>query len=230
MNINNNKLLLDNHIDTDEFGRIFHLSIDFLKEYAEEYFDMVLLPFGLTLDFFDISEEEKRSFKVFDFFLLDPTYRKTLLKSLRHFFRLEPVYDEHEFCIYVGVKVINRMNFDDLSELILRMHKSKKLILEKPPAFENAQQKDVYMKIQEGRKRKNKESRITFSTMINVVMNYGNYYIPPDEVSRMTLFQLIARYEAITGTDYWEINFRQALAGVDSNKLDLTHWLKTARL
>lgn len=234
--INNIKLLLDNQIETDEFGIIYLPTVLFLKEYGEEGFNRLIFPFALTVDILDIHNEYKKEIKVFDLFFQNFKYSETemyyctLMKSLGYFFRSSPKYDKTKYCINVGDKVITRDNFDSLASIILQISKAHYITIEKPPKFENDIQKDIYYKIIEGRKKKNEKNVVSFATMINVAMNCGNSYVSSKEINQMTIFQLMSRYEAILGIDSWDIEFSKYVAGSDPKDLDLNYWVNKVKI
>jgi hypothetical protein len=71
---------------------------------------------------------------------------------------------------------------------------------------------------------------MNLSSIINVVMFGGNYYISSNEIKDMTVWQLLNAYKSILNKDSFYINFEQCLAGVDSKGLDLTHWSQKLRI
>ena len=229
--MNNINLLLDDYIETEEFGVIYFPKVSFLKQFGEKGYNKLIFPFAITVDILDIPDEYKKEVKVFDLFFQNlkydekETYCDVLKESLISFFNIVPQFDIHNYCIIIGKKIITRDNFDNLANIILQISKAQHISIEKPPKFENEIQKDIYYKIQEGRSKKNKNNIISFATMINVAMNCGNSYVPPKEINKMTIFQLMSRYEAIVGTDSWHINFDKYLVGCDPKDLDLTYWV-----
>lgn len=239
MDINMMQLLLDDHVDVKEFGRIYHPKIEFIKDCGEEGYSKLLLPFALTLDAFEIKEEHKSNVKMFDLFFQPIEFisgislQDNLLTSLYFFFRVEPRVDMKNYCIWVNEKMIHRENFDKLADIILHMCKAEKIVIEKPPEFANERQRDIYNKITEGRKRKREKDKISLATVVSIVMNGGVFcnYISPEIVGMMTYYQLINRYEFLCGTESWDVNFKQALSfGTDGSKLDLTHWIAKIKL
>ena len=236
--MNKVQLLLENHIHTEEFGTIYFPTVDYLIKHGDAGYDRLILPFALTTDMLNIPEDYKIEIKVFDMFFqgfildvdINKTYYDLLLDSLRFYFRIEPIFDEKNYCIRVGDKYIHRNNFDELADIIIQVSKSKRIVVEKPPTFENDVQRDVYEKITEGRRKKNQNTAVSFATIINIAMNGGNTYISPEEISKMTIFQLVSRYEFIVETDFWNINFDKYLAGEDPKKLDLIHWASKIKL
>ncbi len=239
MDINKMQLLLDDYVDTEEFGIIYHPKISFIKLCGEEGYGKLLLPFVLTVDAFEIMEKHKDNVKMFDLFFQPIEFisginlKDNLLTSLHFFFRVEPIVDMKNYCIWINDKVIHRENFDRLADIILEMCRSEKFEVEKTPEFENERQRDVYNKIMEGRKRKKEKDRISLATVVSIVINGGAVcnYIPPQQVNEMTYYQLINRYEFLSGTESWDVNFKQALSfGSDGSKLDLTHWVAKVKL
>lgn len=239
MDINKMQLLLDDRLETKEFGTIYHPKIEFIKECGEDGYSKLLFPFALTLDAFEVAEKYRSDIMMFDLFFQPIEFisginlQDNLLTSLHFFFRVEPRVDMENYCVWVNEKIIHRENFDQLADVILHMCKAKKVEIEKPPEFANERQRDIYEKIMAGRKRKEEKNRVTLAMVINIVMNGGALcgYISPDVVKQMTYYQLVNRYEFLSGTESWDVNFKQALSfGTDGSKLDLTHWIAKINL
>ena len=122
--------------------------------------------------------------------------------------------------------IIDRDNFDDIADMILKINYAKKMKVDKPPEFKNERQRDIYNKIMEGRRRKAEKESETFADMIDVVQFGGKSFVRFDEIEKFTVQQLIHSYITILSIDNFNINFGQYQAGVDPKDLDLDHWTK----
>lgn len=239
MDINKIQLLLNDRIETAEFGTLYFPDVEYLIEHGEVGFNRLVLPYALTTDAFGLDEELLKEVTMFDLLLQPFQYDENtklydiFMDSLRFYFKLEPVYVQQYYCVCVGDYIINRDNFDRLAEIILLISKTQKVKVEKPPKFENAVQKDVYEKITEGRRREAQKNRISFATIINVVMNGGvkTNYISAEQVRKMTFYQLMSRYDFIMETESWEVELGQVLSPkIDSKKIDLTYWIHKIKI
>ncbi len=120
--------------------------------------------------------------------------------------------------------LVDRENFDDIADVILKINNIKKTEIEPEPEFENDRQKDIYNKIMEGRRRKAEREYYTFNDIIHVVQFGGKSFISYDEILKFTVYQLIDAFTTILCIDGFNINFGQYQAGADPKQLDLEHW------
>jgi len=228
-------ILFQDYIET-EYGCIYIPTVkDFLRMGENQIMEHVL-PYRLSLDIIDLDEEVKEQIKIFDLFFqkfkagTNKDIFDILMSSLEYFFRLKPVFNEQAYCIQIGDVVVNRDNFDALADIILLVSQTERIEKEVEPVFKNETQKDVYFKIQEGRRKKAEKNKISIATIMNCVVHGGKSYIPYSEVATMTLPQLNNTFSAITGVNDWEMNFDKYLVGVEPKKLDLTYWIYRLKL
>lgn len=121
--------------------------------------------------------------------------------------------------------LIDRENFDDIANVILKINFTKKSEIKPEPEFKNDRQRDIYNKIMEGRKRKSEKETDTFNDITRVVQFGGKSFISYNEIEEFTIYQLMDAYVSILSIDSFNINFGQYQAGVEPNKLDLEHWV-----
>lgn len=121
--------------------------------------------------------------------------------------------------------IIDRDNFDEVADMILKINYAKKIEIEPEPEFQNDRQRDIYNKIMEGRRRKAEKESQTLGEMIDVVQFGGKSFVSYKEIKDFTIQQLIHAYMTILSIDNFQINFGQYQAGADPQKLDLEHWV-----
>ena len=245
--MNELKAMLDNKIETNEFGTIYFpkvsdlMDFDDSKKSIEEQYYSMLTPFRLTIDILNIDAETKKKFKRFDLLFINfldengkkTTYLNQFMDSLEFFFKLRPVYDvslkdDNEDIlqvVFIGEHFIDRDNFDSLCEYIFGICNTSKIEIEKPIELENDRQRDVYKKSMEGRNRKSQGKFLSFIEIARCVGDGEGTIIPYAQIIQMTVRELFDRYYTTLIKDSWHINLNQCLAGVDSKSLDLTHWL-----
>lgn len=241
-------------INIDGVGVLFQTTIKEISEMYDELtgvrgfqlYEDYLSPFFIDIRLFD-DESIQSKFKTFDMFFCkkpdgefllqykDDMMFKLLLKSLSFFFKCEVDFEQFDEIIYLSqhgkpIGQVNRGNFDLVSTLILEVNGMPKSVPEKPPVFQNDRQKDVYEKIQAGRKRQAEQNRINYATMINSVMYGGKCFIPVREIYEMTFWQLSNAYKTILTLDNWKINYPLLCVQIDPKGMDLSHWSNSIKI
>jgi hypothetical protein len=162
-----------------------------------------------------------------------------LLDSLKYYFRtnveLINKTDEKNQRIYQFYNIgetgcLHRNNFDEFSDLILEINNIKRPEPEKLPEFKNERQRDVYMKLMEGRRRKSKQDNVNLVSIANAVQHGGKSFISYKEIMDMTIPQLYNSYSSILGVDFFEREYSKYLTGEKPENLDLTHWSERLKL
>lgn len=145
-----------------------------------------------------------------------------------NFFRVKPrieKIDEKFFRVYIKDKEINRNNFDELCDIILEIINGNKIKIEKPPKFKDERHKKLYEAFRDYEKRDADKKSVSYATIISIVMNGGNGYVSKEAINKMTIYQLMNRYNFIIEKDGCDRNFQQLLAGADPKNLELTYWV-----
>jgi hypothetical protein len=234
-------LLLSLPIETD-FGLIKPYTIEEILKYGYSQYFQKLSVFFTDIDQFDLTDDAKSQFNIFDLlffrqnkndFILKMRNEKNdvvpilfnILDSIIFFMRCDCQIDFSDNCILIDNKYqINRNNYTNFVELIFKIYHTQKPKTEKPPKFENERQKSIYEKLLAGRKRKEKNNDISFSGIINAVIYGGGYHIPKNEVLNMSMYELINAYESKLQIDFCDKQYKQYLAGAKVEDLDLEHW------
>lgn len=247
--MNNLNLMFDKEYLIENIGKIYIPTLNDIKTIGEEEFNRLNSVYKLTLDFFDLPDDLKDQVTLFDLYILIHHQNKMhnkninsdeivdyfglLLDSLRFYFKDDIFFHEEKYLIQIGKQgYISHSNFNSLCNIILKIICEEKAEIEKIPTFKNARQKDIYMKIMEGRKKEAKKNAVSLSTMANIIIHGGDSYIPYDEVGKMTIYQIHNSFKSILNKDGFFINFKKMLAGDDPKKsnLDLTYWAEKLKI
>ncbi|REK76308.1 hypothetical protein [Paenibacillus paeoniae] len=230
--------------DSVSINQVGVLKFPTVRDYVklgEEKYTTYLYPFRLSLDIFDIQPEHKDNISLFDLFFIPTltvtlgsrklTYLELLVESLQFFFNEDVKCLMESFSIRIGQQgMIDRNNFDEVTRSILEITNMEKIKVEPPPEFKSDRHKDIYHKIMEGRSRRSTKDELNMATVINTVMHGSRSFIPYESIKNMTLNQLLNSYKTILEIDSFFINFKQALVGADTKKIDLTHWANKIKL
>jgi hypothetical protein len=190
-------------------------------------FERMLFPFCVTVDGIDlgveITEEEKSKIYSFDILTSSPELFYALCTSLKFFTGLEPNVNE-KGVIFDGFDgVLNRYNFDEFAELILKICAKDRPEKEKIPEFQNDRQRDIWEKLQAGRKRAAQRNVLELEDIINICQYGGSYYISKDELLNFTMWELINCYKSKLHVDTYKDNFSAFLQS-GSGELIKNHW------
>lgn len=186
---------------------IYQITLDEILEYGMEKYNMLLLPFLIDIDDLNIPQEVKnQNISIFDILTLNGENLSMLLDSISFFCKTNEVaFDEQKQTFYINEGHIDKNNFADFSKTILELNSKQKVQKEKPPQNMTAKQKDIWDKLQEGRRRAMQKSQIDLADLINVCQFGGDYYIPMDDILQWTLWNITRCYKTILGKS----NFRE---------------------
>ena len=155
-------------------------------------------------------------------------YREFLIKTFK--FKSEiPTENEEEYEEIITkterVFNINSTNFDDISDIILKINNNKKVKIEKPPANMSERQKDVWDKLQEGRNRDARKNDIHIYDILNICEFGGNYHIPIETICSWSLWRITNCYKARVGIKSYDDNLQIALVSGDGKSISgENHW------
>ena len=121
--------------------------------------------------------------------------------------------------------IINSTNFDDISNIILKINANKKAVVEKPPENMSERQRDVWNKLQEGRRRDVKKNEVHIYDILNVCEFGGDYYIPIETIYNWSLWRIMNCYKARVGLKSYDDNLQIALVSGDGKSISgENHW------
>lgn len=122
--------------------------------------------------------------------------------------------------------IIDSNNFDDISDIILKINTTKKIIIEKPPENMSERQRDVWEKLQEGRNKDAKKNEIHIYDILNVCEFGGNYHIPIEDICNWSLWRIMNCYKARTEYKNYDDGLQIALVSGDGKIISgKNHWL-----
>ena len=120
-----------------------------------------------------MSDEELEQIDLFnDIILKDQGMLSSVAIALQLFCKCEDIYKrDNELLLKFNDKepfVINNGNFEDICQIIMKMNGKEKIKVEKPPKNMSERQRDVWEKLQAGRKRENEKNAVHIYDMLNV--------------------------------------------------------------
>lgn len=120
---------------------------------------------------------------------------------------------------------IDSNNFDDISDIILKINASKKIVIEKPPANMSPRQRDVWEKLQEGRRNDARKNEVHIYDILNVCEYCGDCHIPIEEIKKWSLWRIMNCYKTRLNIKSYDDNLQIALVSGDSKSISgENHW------
>lgn len=221
-----------------------------IVDIGEDEYNLMILPFILTTDsvFNGVENEEELSqkFHLFDLFfaklesgknLLDKVFGDTsslelLSDSLRYFLKVEDVriLEVRQKILVNNSYIIDKNEFDILRKIIQDVVGRNDIEVEKPPKNMTKRQRDIWAKLQKGRKRKAERDAIYLQDIVNYISFGGNSYISTDEIDRMTYYQFQNAYKSIMGRDAFDVGMGYKLSQKFDVKDDVKHWTEALKI
>lgn len=190
-------------------------------------YNKLLFPFILDIENFNISDNIAN---VSDILVLDSNI-EILLNSLKYFCNADKIqFDERIKKIYINNGYLDRSNFGEFSNIILEISGKVKPKREKPPVFKSEKHKDIWNKIQEGRKRIAEQNKVELCDIINVCVFAGDYHIPMSEILSWSLWRVINCYKNILEKQSYKDSFEIFLVSGDKNIIENKHWLDRIKI
>ena len=195
-----------------------------------DVFDSLLVPFLITKDCLKMRDEELEQIDLFnDIILKDQGMLSSVAITLQLFCKCEDIYKrDNELLLKFNEKepfVINDGNFDDICQIIMKMNGKDKIKVEKPPKNMSERQRDVWEKLQAGRKRENEKNTVHIYDMLNVCEFGGNYHIPIEEIENWTLWKIMNCYKARVNMKTYDDSLHICLVSGDGKSIsDKNHW------
>lgn len=193
-------------------------------------FDNLLFPFLITKDCLNIADDEFEDIDLFeDVVLKDKTMLSSIALILQLFCHSEEVSklgnqiilkfkDKNNF-------VVTKNNFEDICQIIMKINGKQKIKIEKPPKNMSKRQRDVWEKLQIGRKKENEKNSVHIYDMINVCEFGGNYHIPIEEIEKWTLWKIMNCYKARVDIKTYDDSLKICLVSGDGKSIsNKNHW------
>lgn len=230
-------LVLGEPIKFYDICTIYQPTIEDIMNIGIENYNKLLTPYIISKDILNIKNDEISDFDLLTLKLQDEDNKEIdilslFIQSLMFFCREEVDIatnnSEFAFAFQKDLnKIINKDNFQEFSNIILKINNTKKLEKEKIPAKESDTRKKIRELIQKGRDKKNKkqDNNINLATIVNIVKFGMDSYIEKDKIKKMTIWELYQAYENIMNKENYKNNFEIFLvAGNENKELDMNHW------
>lgn len=210
-------------------------TINEIDDITEEKFQTIILPFSVNLEVVNIPEEYKKDLKIYDLFFVPSILNIEgtdmilyLFEGLRFFFKTEEVILNDDNSIIIDNKtVINRDNFEELQDVILKISCNKRLELPKEKVFKSEAQKKIHDSLQKARQKYRKKKKIEglLSTVINELVHEDSEFTYQN-ICKFTLWQLINSLSVMRIKDEYKSNMQLIGSGgiTDTSKMNLNHW------
>ncbi|EPC8410977.1 AMP-binding protein [Bacillus thuringiensis] len=245
------KLLMGRPISVSEEHNIFvhQPLIRDVVDIGERGFSEYIMPYTLTLDaiFSGVENEEEliEKFTVFQLFFaktedsgfLDGIFDGkgalgVLKESLQFFFKTDDVQIlENRMKIVINNSyLIDEAEFNTVRNAIQSVVGRKDIEVEKPPKNMTPRQKDIWDKLQKGRRRKAEREAIYLQDIINFTAFGGSTFIPLTQIDMMTYYQLQNAYKSVVGLDSFNINMSYKLSQKFDMKDTIKHWTETLKI
>ena len=132
--------------------------------------------------------------------------------------------------IVIGECVIDEQDFIALRKIIQLVVSREDIAFEKVPKNMTERQRDIWEKLQRGRRNTARRDALYLQDMINVVSFGGSTYIPLDSIERMTFYQLRNAYKSVMSMDAYKMGMDYKLSPKYEVKDDVEHWTKSLRI
>ena len=203
-----------------------------ILNYGIEEFEKLLFPYYINIDnlFDEITDEEKEGLTNFDLLCSSPELVSSLFLSLEFFCKDKPDVDEQGILFEGFEGRLNRDSFDEFAEIILKICGREKPKKEKIPVFQNDRQRDIWEKLQEGRRRNAKNNEVKLEDIINYCEYGGRSYIPIEEIKKWTMWRIMNCYNSIIGVSAYKDNFSIYLVSGEKDLVENKHWTDLLKL
>jgi hypothetical protein len=221
-----------------------------IVDMGEDVYNELILPYILTTDaVFNGAENEEElveKFHIFDLFFIKLDDKKTILdsvfggkyaldvlrESLQYFLKTNEirVLEKRQKIIVNNSYLIDKNEFGKIRKVVQAVIGRGDIEVEKPPKNMTPRQKDIWMKLQAGRRRNAEKKAIYIQDMINYTSFGGSSYIPYREIDQWTYYQLQNAYKSILGKDAFNIGMGYKLSQKFEVKEDIKHWTETLKI
>ena len=211
---------------------IYQFSLNDILDYDMDRYNMMLLPYLLDVDDFDINDKSLLdNINIFDILVYSEDFFKLLLDSVRFFCKTNQIsFDEQKGVLYINDGYLDRNNFSEFSEIILKINAKNKPEKEIPPRDMTEKQLDIWNKLQKGRKRKLEKSQIDLSELINICQFGGDYYIPIEDILKMNMWNIARCYKSIVGKSSFNESFDIYCVTGEEKLIKNRHWTDLIRV
>lgn len=220
------------------YGSICFYPVSFdtiLKNYGEDYFNYLMLPFRLSSDYVkEVLKMEVSENDIFENVILETKeFLENTCKVLTLFCNCGKItLSNNALHLYnnENSKIIFDVtsdNFDDISDILLTLNCKSKIEIEKPPPNMTERQKDVWQKLQAGRKRDAEKNRLHIYDIVKICELGGKYHIPLSEIKQWTMWKLMDTYKAKIAMQEYSDSLEIGIASYDLSSIQNDkYWIK----
>lgn len=220
-----------------------------IVDIGEDEYNKLVLPFVITTElvFGELEDCEKyiSKYNIFDLFFLKIEEDKTLLddifdnkaldllaSSLSYFFKTDniKILNHREKIVIEENLIVDKDVFGELRLVVQEICSRKDIEVERPPKNMTRRQKDIWLKLQAGRKRTAERNAIYLQDIINAVHLNPKTYISLKEIDSMTHYQLFNAYRSINAIDVYEVSMQYKLSPKFDVKDKVKDWRESIKI
>lgn len=253
MKVDKLKILMgrDIVIDKESGTKIYQPLVRDVVDMGEDEFQTLIMPFILTTDaIFNGAENEdelNEKYDVFDLFFLKGENGKTLLddaifngksateslvESIKYLTHADDIriLEMRQKLVVNDSYLIDKNEFNKIRKIVQDVLGRGDIQVEKPPKHMGKRQKDIWFKLQRGRRRKAEKEAVYLQDLINYTSFGGTSYIPFKDIDMMTYFQLHNAYKSIVGVDAYRTGLQYKVSQKYEIKEDIKHWSESIKI
>lgn len=249
LNLNKEYINLMNGIDTKKFGYVRFLTLKDLMLIGEERYGRIIATYAQNIELYEDLPDEINEFDLIMLKFNDgsrmsfpdgETLLDVVIDSLVIMLdiKIEDIIADDSISCIVYKKDdkfynINRDNFSELVDIVLKSNMSQKTQPDYELSFKNKDMDEKYRKRMEDFlqhvEKDEEKNRNSIMMIANLVMAKLKLYGDKETLLSMTIHNLLFAFSAENEEDNYEKTYRQYLAGADVKKLDMTHWYKKVK-
>lgn len=236
-------------INKDSNIHVYQPLIEEIVDMGEDMFQRFVIPYTLTTEAIfnglDNVDELVEKYHMWDLFFILNEDGGSILDSVLGGNALDALTEGLKFFLHADeVKIlpqrhkviidnsylIDDKEFDSLRKVIQGVIGRGDVEFEKTPKDMSKRQKDIWFKLQAGRRRRAEKEALHLQDLINFTCFGGNAYIPLREIDSMTYFQLNNAYKSIMGMDAYRTGMAFKLSQKFEVKDEIKHWMDSLKI
>jgi SepF-like predicted cell division protein (DUF552 family) len=221
----------------DDVGRLHSLTLRDIAEIGLHKYNQYLS--ALCFDLNDLQTQiEDEDITVFDVIALnslhDEQFKKIVTEALSLMFKEVVTFSENYGIFFVGEKnecrIISSINYEYIKDLIKIQNGLKSIDGEDEYNPKDAKAKEIIEKLKHAKQKIKKqrldddEEPLNLFDLISILCANGNG-INIFNVYDLNMFQFNDQFNRMKMLDEYKINIQSLLAGADSDKIELRHWM-----
>lgn len=240
-------------IDSEYGTKVYQPTVDEIVNLGEIQFNELILPIIITTNavFNGLENEDEliEKYKIFDVFFIQSEQGKSILDdslfngkkamdvlvdSISFFTHVDKkniqVFSHLRNTISINGFIVDRDNFHLLRNAIQSTLSRGDIEIEKPPKDMGKRQRDIWEKLQAGRRRKAEKDALYIQDIMNFVQFGGDSYIPLREILIMTYYQLLNAYKSILGKEAFVVGTMYKISPNFEVKEEVKHWTGSLKI